>query len=172
MDEFLREFEESGKISIHSIDIGITKSARYQTRGKRPDGVTRTPPTVAQVALWNEFGTRGGAAGGGWGGPVPSRPFMRKGMEKAPKDKEIKTEMQDVAGGIDAKKGERLGFHYKRLIQQAVRDRGMAPNAALTIRLKGSSVPLIDQGHMRSSIDFRVNEQKPDDDGNIIGISG
>jgi hypothetical protein len=33
-----------------------------------------------QKAIWNEFGTRGGASGGGWGGPVPERPFMRNAM--------------------------------------------------------------------------------------------
>ncbi|MBN9074300.1 MAG: hypothetical protein J0H34_22410 [Rhizobiales bacterium] len=33
-----------------------------------------------QKAVWNEFGTRGGASGGGWGGPVPERPFMRNAM--------------------------------------------------------------------------------------------
>lgn len=31
-------------------------------------------------AVWNEFGTRGGASGGGWGGPIPERPFMRNAM--------------------------------------------------------------------------------------------
>lgn len=35
---------------------------------------------VVQRAIWNEFGTRGGASGGGWGGPVPERPFMRNAM--------------------------------------------------------------------------------------------
>lgn len=34
-----------------------------------------------QKAIWNEFGTRGGASGGGWGGPIPERPFMRNAMK-------------------------------------------------------------------------------------------
>ena len=31
-------------------------------------------------AVWNEFGTAGGASGGGWGGPIPERPFLRNAM--------------------------------------------------------------------------------------------
>jgi hypothetical protein len=36
----------------------------------------------ADKAFWNEFGTMGGASGGGWGGPVPERPFFRTALRE------------------------------------------------------------------------------------------
>ena len=54
---------------VTRVTVGFYKTATY------PDG---TP--VAAVAAWNEFGTKGG----GWGGPIPERPFFRQTVRKSP----------------------------------------------------------------------------------------
>ncbi len=114
-----------------------------------------------QKAIWNEFGTRGGASGGGWGGPVPERPFMRNAMRtnrsqylSAMKSSAAKLVMgQTTLAQIMSK----LGILAQGDIQGAITSLTSPPNSPVTIEIKGSSKPLIDSGEMRAAITFKVD---------------
>ncbi len=113
-----------------------------------------------QKAIWNEFGTRGGASGGGWGGPIPERPFMRNAMRnnrskyrdalKASAAKLLtgKTTLRQVMS--------KLGIEAQGDIQSEITSLSSPPNSPVTIALKGSSNPLIDDGEMRATVTWKV----------------
>lgn len=111
-------------------------------------------------AIYNEFGTRGGASGGGWGGPIPERPFMRNAMRSnqakytaalrasAPKILDGSTD-----GDIVMRK---LGILAQGDIQAEITSLSSPPNSPVTIARKGSSKPLIDTGEMRAAVTYKV----------------
>ena len=108
------------------------------------DGVT-----VAQVAAWNEFGTS----------RMPARPFMHQTLSEH-KD-EIKQMFVDAgkaaASGENAEKiYNQLGVKAKAMMQEQIVEGTFAPNAAYTIRKKGSDKPLIDSGLMRQSVTYVI----------------
>jgi hypothetical protein len=111
-------------------------------------------------AVWQEFGTRGGASGGGWGGPIPERPFMRNSVRKnqgkyqtALKTSAAKILRGDTALGVVMSK---LGILGQGDIQAEITALNSPPNSPVTIALKGSSKPLIDTGAMRGSVTYKV----------------
>lgn len=123
-----------------------------------------------QKAIWNEFGTRGGASGGGWGGPVHERPFMRNAMRnnknsyKAAMKAAAATIIEQAAQGESAadekrKALKKLGVLAQGDIQAEITSLRTPPNAASTIRQKGSSNPLIDSGEMRAAVTFQIKEK-------------
>lgn len=116
----------------------------------------KTGGDIINRAVWNEFGTRGGRSGGGWGGPIPERPFMRNAMRNN------KNKYRD-AMKVSAKKillGEtslstvldKLGALAASDVQMEITALRTPPNSPVTIALKGSSNPLIDTGQMRQSV--------------------
>lgn len=115
-----------------------------------------------EKAIWNEFGTRGGASGGGWGGPVPERPFMRNAIRDNTHG--YKTIMGQQARKI--LRGEtsipvvlqKLGIRAQGDIQSEITALSSPPNSPVTIALKGSSNPLIDTGEMRGAVTWQVDE--------------
>lgn len=123
---------------------------------------------IAQVAVWNEFGTKAG---------IPARPFMRtarmnnesKWVEK------LKTLVQralDEDKSID-KALQKFGEVVKGDIQETMLGGGFAPNSPITIHGgwmrnkktgkpfyvegKGKNTPLVDTGIMVASIQSRVD---------------
>ena len=113
-------------------------------------------------AIWNEFGTRGGASGGGWGGPIPERPFMRNAMRNNSK-KYIEAMRSSAAKLIEGKTTlrtvmQKLGIVASGDIQKEITTLTTPANSPVTIALKGSSKPLIDTGEMRASVTFKVDE--------------
>lgn len=111
-------------------------------------------------AVWNEFGTRGGASGGGWGGPIPERPFMRNTMRK--QRGKYRSSMASAARGILSGSltiGQvmpKLGIMVQGDIQAAIGSTGPT-NSPVTIERKGSSTPLIDTSAMRQAVTFKVD---------------
>lgn len=113
-------------------------------------------------AVWNEFGTRGGASGGGWGGPIPERPFMRNAMRE--NQGSYQTAMKVSAARI--LRGDtalatvmaKLGIKAQQDIRAEITSLASPPNSPLTIALKGSSNPLIDSGEMRGAVTYKVGE--------------
>ena len=134
-----RLLEQASKRRDTTVQVGFFSEARYE------DG---TP--VAAVAAWNEFGTE----------TIPERPFFRRAI----------AEMEDgiskvVKAGIDTEKmvvddrlADRVGAYAQGQIQESITALKEPPNAPSTLR-KGSSNPLIDTGHMRESVTWKV-EQK------------
>ena len=137
--------------NAHDVYVGIVETAKYPTgtlQG-RPD--RKNPPYVAEVAFWNEFGTKGG----GWGGPIPERPFMRIAIEKAKEDKRIdlllKHAIDPTNPTISKQAAEVLGNIMKGLMQeQGIHSPTHKPNAPATVDIKtkgagGNTTPLIDE---------------------------
>lgn len=116
---------------------------------------------VISKAVWNEFGTKGGASGAGWGGPIPERPFMRNAMRSN------QGKYRDALNNSAAKilRGEtalhvvmsKLGVVAQGDIQQEITALASPPNSPVTIALKGSSNPLIDTGEMRGAVTYKVD---------------
>lgn len=111
-------------------------------------------------AIYNEFGTRGGASGGGWGGPIPERPFMRNAARA--NEGKYTAAMAASAEQIvkDANTGptlQKLGILAQGDIQAEITSLSSPPNSPVTIARKGSSKPLIDTGEMRQAVTFKVD---------------
>ncbi len=117
---------------------------------------------IIQRAVWNEFGTRGGASGGGWGGPIPERPFLRNALRA--NEGKYKNAIRSSAAKI--LRGEttpittlrKIGIVAVGDIQSEITSLSSPPNSPVTISLKGSSNPLIDSGEMRAAVTFKIHE--------------
>lgn len=113
-------------------------------------------------AVWNEFGTRGGASGGGWGGPIPERPFMRNAMtgNSAKYQAALKQAAKSILNGTLSLQVvlSRLGIMAVGDIQASITALSSPPNSPVTIALKGSSKPLIDTGEMRQAVTYKVDD--------------
>ena len=134
-----RLLREAGKGGVSGVKVGFFSTARYENG---------TP--VAAVAAWNEFGTE----------TIPERPFFRNALAES--ERSVGRILQ---GGLDTKKmvvGEQLAGRVGAHIQGKIRDSITAlkepPNAPETVRLKGSSDPLLDTGTLRNSVDWEVEQ--------------
>ena len=120
---------------------------------KNPDKGTRAGPSVAEVAVWNEFGTTRGDGSPG----IPARPFMRQTFTKH--DKEIKNLKKFLIKKIMAgtytvdQALEILGKHVADFIRETMATGKFVPNTEATIAKKGAGKrPLLDTGHLSQSI--------------------
>lgn len=111
-----------------------------------------------QKAIWNEFGTKGG----GWGGPIPERPFMRNASRNnrgkytdAMRKSALKLLRSETTLSSVLSK---LGILAQGDIQAEITSIASPPNSPTTIELKGSSNPLVDTGEMRKSVAWKVDE--------------
>jgi len=106
---------------------------------------------VIARAVYNNFGTI----------HIPPRPFMllawrqnfnkhREALRRAAKALIHGTMTRDQVG-------KRLGVMGENDVKQAITDLKTPPNAESTIRMKGSSNPLIDTGEMRQSVRYKVD---------------
>lgn len=139
---FLGQIEQLKKLQVQ---VGFQAGAAADE-----DGVD-----IANIAMWNELGTS----------RSPARPFMRKSVDEN-KDK-IKAmcarQLKRLAQGASAEDIlEKIGVFQKGLIQRKIVDGTFEPNAASTIRKKGSSRPLIDTGRMRQSVNFIIRRKGAD----------
>ncbi|AGC35707.1 tail completion or Neck1 protein [Rhizobium phage RHEph06] len=113
-----------------------------------------------EKAVWNEFGTRGGASGGGWGGPIPERPFMRNSV----RDNRLKYRNALRVSASKLVLGEtsltivlsKLGILASDDIRMEIDALKSPPNSPVTIERKGSSNPLIDTGAMRQAVTWAI----------------
>lgn len=119
---------------------------------------------IIERAIWNEFGTKGG----GWGGPIPERPFMRNAIRSnTPAYRNFmasaaKKLVRDLAAGTAAPTSmrrslNRLGAMAQGDIQAEITSLTTPPNSAVTVERKGSSKPLIDTGQLRASVTWKVD---------------
>ena len=147
------------------VKVGIVKTARYpseQMKG-RPGAATRkNPPFVAQVAFWNEFGTRDGNQMFKKG--IPPRPFMRNAVKEYLSSMEIKFLLHQHLNAEDpvltVKAAKLLGALMAGIMQKGMRNPTFAPNTDLTKKIKKSATPLIDTGLLRRSVSFEVEIPK------------
>lgn len=141
--------------SVPGLNVGIVKSAKYPI-GKNKGRIQGTKaPSVAQVAMWNEFGTS----------KIPSRPFMRNSIKDWQTSDEVKKTLRQVIDptnpAFTAQAANKLGAQLVGLMQLAMKDPDFPPNAPFTKLQKGGSegadtTPLIDTGLLRRSIDHAI----------------
>lgn len=108
--------------------------------------------SLVEVAARNEFGSD----------TIPPRPFMKQSFEthKEQLKRVCQYAAKSVAAGGDVQQAlNSIGVAAKGAVQEEIRDGDFAPNAASTIKAKGSSHPLIDTGHMRESVNYIIREQ-------------
>lgn len=117
------------------LEMGFFESAKYQN-GKY----------VANVAKWQEYGTI----------RTPARPFFRPAIDKNG-NKWLNIFKSQVAsnGSIELSLNKVGELSRGDLIKQIMQT-NTPPNAESTIRIKGSSKPLIDTGFLRASVSFKV----------------
>lgn len=117
--------------------------------GEKREAVN-TNLTVAQVASWNEFGTKDDKGNV----RIPARSFIRGTYTKRHKD--IVDHIAKFLYRDPDNLLEHVGLYVVSLIQEEIR-KGIAPeNSKYTIARKGSSKPLIDTGQLINSITYKV----------------
>lgn len=111
-----------------------------------------TNSDVLDYAFWNEFGTK----------HIPERPFMRSTLtryenELLDKSKEI---LRNIANGANAiTQLNILGLFAETKHKQNLMSGNFDPNSPNTIRIKGSSKPLIDTAQMLGLLRFLVRDR-------------
>ena len=134
---------------------GIAKTA--VTVGVQSDaGADQDGTPIAAYAAYNEFGTRGG----GWGGPIPARPFLGStvddGRDKWGRAADVAISQALTGRGTFENGLGILGTMAQQDVQQKITTLSDPPNSEVTVELKGSSNPLIDTGAMRQAIRYKV----------------
>ncbi len=132
---------------------GMAVSVGFQGQtGSEPAGDGFGEATIADVAIFNEFGTV----------DIPERPFMRIAFDGHQGDIADFIEAR-VADVLDRKltanqAASQVGIFFASLVQRTITEAAgwAAPNAPETIEQKGSSSPLIDTGQMRQSVTWVV----------------
>lgn len=142
-------FRDLGKVTLAEptkVKVGFPKSKAARSN--------------IEKAIWNEFGTRGGASGGGWGGPIPERPFMRNTLRNnrsAYKTLLAQQARRVLLGEVSMQAVlTKLGIRAQGDIQHEITALMDPPNSPVTVKLKGSSNPLIDSGAMRAAVTWEI----------------
>lgn len=161
---------EAASLEAAEIVVGV-RSEKGATVYAQEEGETGPPPRLIDIAVWNHFGVHTGKR------RVPARPFItqpydthkeRYGMYLDKMARAVVDQLVKNARGTGAQPAQnevnarlkRLGLMVVGNIQQDIADRKFTPNAPYTIKRKGSSTPLIDNGQLRRSIDFELRYKK------------
>ena len=156
--------KEKQAIAAHAIGLGVRalgggtvnkserisqKTASARVKAAKANASANSL-TVLDVGTIHEFGL----------GNVPERSFIR-GWADENKEKNAKTIsllMRSVAQGKRTAEDAAniIGLRFVGEIQRRMRDRIPPPLKPATIARKGSDVPLIDTGQLRSSIQYKV----------------
>ena len=92
---------------------------------------------------------------------IPARRWLDTGAESGTQEY-LDTVREGIEDGLDSKRiMARVGLEVEGAIKQYITDLDSPPNAAFTVRKKGSSNPLIDTGNMRDSVTSTVVRKKP-----------
>jgi hypothetical protein len=127
------------------IQVGILSAEGAKSK-EEPDG-KKSKLTVLDVAYFHEFGLG-----------VPERSFLRGWLDE--KQGEVEKALTRMAESVLAGKREPepalnvLGQAFVGGIQKRITEHIPPPLAEETIKRKGSDVPLIDTGQLRSSISY------------------
>lgn len=120
------------------------------TVGIHADAGAEEGTLIAQYAAYNEYGAEN----------VPERSFLRSTFDdKLPGLNRLKAKLiKLVSGGkLRAKKAaDLIGLQHASDVQDKIVDLRDPPNSPVTIAMKGSSNPLIDQGYMKNAVRHEV----------------
>lgn len=159
--------------------MGVTLKVKRKTHKKLNTAALDGPSTVKvgfpksksaqsniMKAIYNEFGTRGSGKGfgtprgGGFGGPIPERPFLRNAMRnnRSKYQLALRTSAGKLLLGETSLKTvlTKLGALAQGDIQEEIDNLKSPPNSPVTIAIKGSSNPLIDTGAMRRAVTWII----------------
>lgn len=106
----------------------------------------KAPGDLVDIAVWNHFGTSRG---------IPPRPYLTLAMFK--NRGEIRAAMRKIAENVVKAKASiisqlpKLGMLGQGFVQKQIASNTPPPNAASTVRKKGSSKTLINTGRLRQS---------------------
>lgn len=141
--------KEMRKFSKSSILVGFQEGTktRKEIKGER---IKEGGLSIPEIAASNEFGD----------GKIPPRPFMSTSFD------ENRGKIVNIVGRQIARieGGSRkasfaldvIGLSLVTMIQTKIDQIVTPPNSPVTIKLKGSSKPLIDFGQMRQSVRHKV----------------
>lgn len=146
--QFLRRVKSLDKLVLKT---GIPKESTRKDEENKGD----FSKYIANIAFVLNYGS--------YSGNISPRPFGSTTIPRYwPKIKEIiKREIFLVLSGKQsAKKAyNRIGIMTKSYMQHNLRFGGWKANEPITIKMKGSSQPLIDKGQLRQSITYVVAEK-------------
>lgn len=115
--------------------------------------------TIASIGFWNEFGTK----------RIPERSWMRSWFDANQKRiHKMFIKMTNLIKNqkIDAKTAlKRLGEWAVGELKKSIIELRTPANAPSTIRIKGSSNPLIDTGTMLNTITYKIGFGNPPERG-------
>ena len=142
-----------GKSEFRDKDRGwkrIKRETKALTRKAVKVGIQSDGGDVLNRAFFNEFGTS----------TIPARPFISTAFDENRDDlHEMKRRLWNgvIQGKINAARAAALlGEHHQNQVREKITSIDTPPNAESTIRMKGSSNPLIDTGQMRSAVRYEV----------------
>jgi hypothetical protein len=134
----ISRLKQMNELAENKILVGIQEGA-----GSADDGSA----TLAEVGYYQEYGTR----------DIPARPWLSEGIKRADPAKLLKQIAVDVVNGRPAQQAlDRAGVAAVGSIQEGFTAIAWQPNAASTIKAKGSSQPLIDTGRLRQSVSYKI----------------
>ncbi len=135
-------FEELKKLVSMEVCVG------FQAGQASHDGVD-----MCDIAMWNELGTV----------RSPSRPFLRQSVEGEFGENAIGFLEEQVEAIMEGASAEmclkQIGVFQKGQVQESILSGDFTPNAPSTVKKKGSSQPLIDEGKMLQSVNYVVRKK-------------
>jgi hypothetical protein len=149
-----------GNLRGHIQKIEKALAGPHKVKVGLPAG--KSPADVLQIGVWNHFGTAGSQTNfvrngvGGFGGPIPPRPFITAAMFRY--RGAIRSDLKAAARSIVVNGRpmpavlELIGEKGKGYVQATMSAGVGAPNVPLTVKIKGSSKQLIDQGRLWDSM--------------------
>lgn len=145
-DNFLSALAEIER-GMSSLTVGV-----HEDEGLHHEASSWRDTTVAEVALWNEFGTDNN---------IPPRSFMRSTMDKNAfrYQRILNLQAIKIYEGKQTVKGSLL--HIGKIIaadmRKAVRDMAFPPNKPSTIAAKGFNDPLIETEQLAKAIKHKLS---------------
>lgn len=138
---------------VKSLDAPMVTVGIHEDANDPPEGEI----TMATLGAVHEFGTD----------TVPARPWLQNGFESGLKDYEdILAEgvNETLTKGADIKASlNQVGVFAVGMVQAFITELKTPANKPKTIARKGSSNPLIDSGAMRSSVNYKLQAQTPEE---------
>ncbi|MGJ3264317.1 MAG: hypothetical protein ACFE0R_13880 [Salinarimonas sp.] len=121
-------------------------------------------PEQLEKAVYQEFGTEGGASGGGWGGPIPERPFLRNTMRDNRRKylDFLSHQAEGLLLGTSSLPAvlARLGAVAESDVKNTIGSNMPPALSPVTIERKGSARTLVDSGAMAQSVRFEVRRHE------------
>lgn len=145
----LRELE--GKLKPGAVQVGFFEGEKY-TPVHPLRGTKRKPLPVAQVAFWNNFGTK----------RMPARPFFTSAVAAEATHFGRRVEALAKATNYDSPRMlALLGESMQRAVVKSIVAWSQPPNSPKTVKIKGFNKPLIDDGTMQRAVAYEVRMGAP-----------